>query len=262
MSFVFAFLWGLVFGSFLGMLTSRLGRAPLAAGRSYCDNCKEKVAWYDNIPILSFLLLHGRCRACKKPISPRYPVIEGLTGLLFLGSFGATSFFEPSGVLKDYKSLLGEFFLPFFLTLLVLFLAIAIIDFERLIIPDELLLVTGLLIASATLALPSPLFFHHLLWGAVSFLSILLVYLVTKGRGMGFGDVKLAFVLGLFLGYPESLVSLFLAFLTGGIAGAILILLGKASFGKPVPFGPFLIFGALVSFFLGEAIFKWYVNLP
>ncbi|MBI2590666.1 MAG: prepilin peptidase, partial [Candidatus Blackburnbacteria bacterium] len=111
------------------------------------------------------------------------------------------------------------------------------------------------------LSLPSPLLFDHLLWGTVSAGFFLFLFLVTRGRGMGFGDVKLSFVLGSLLGYPASLVWLFLAFLTGGAIGIILILAGKARFGQHIPFGPFLLFAAAVAFGFGEVLFKWYLLL-
>lgn len=259
--YLFLSLLGLAIGSFLGMLTYRLPRGIPLSGRSFCPHCKKKIRWFENIPVLSFVFLLGRCGRCGKNISWRYPLLELSTAGLFM----ATGLFWQSlapvnGVAYQFKELLGLQSLFLYLLLLTLATALFVVDLEFKLLPDSLLLYSLFSIFYFLFFLPSPLLFHHLLVGAISSTLFLLLFLATRGRGMGFGDVKLAFILGSLLGWPEILTWLFLAFLTGALVGIILILLGKAQFGQHIPFGPFLIFGAVVAFGFGEILFKWYLS--
>lgn len=260
--YVFLALLGLAVGSFLGMLTYRLPRGLSFSGRSLCPHCKAKIRWFENIPVLSFVFLWGKCARCGKRISWRYPLIETAAAGLFTA---AGVFWENIGpqnsIAYSAKQELGTFSLVFFLIILTLGIALFVIDLEFQILPDSLVLTLGLITLILILSLPSPLLFHHLLAGALSSFFFLLLYLATRGRGMGFGDVKLSFVLGSLLGYPESLVWLFLAFLTGGLVGAILILAKKARFGQHISFGPFLLLSGVVAFGFGEILLKWYLTL-
>ncbi|MDO8504057.1 MAG: prepilin peptidase [bacterium] len=240
---------GLVVGSFLGMLTFRIPRKKKLSGRSFCDECGEKIRWFENIPILSFLLLGGRCRVCKKKISLRYPLIEVLAAMSFLAI----------GYL--WSNLMPEQSLVFLLLLGTLLLGLLVTDIEFQTLPDEILLPLALLTFLALLFAPSPTLFTHLFWGFIVFLFFLAIYLLTHGRGMGFGDVKLVFILGSLLGYPGSLVWIFLSFLTGATSGLIMIIIGRAKRNSQIAFGPYLIFSFWIAIFWGKTIYEWYLNL-
>lgn len=235
---------GLALGSFLGVVTRRLpGRESFVKGRSYCPRCKAQIAWYDNIPLVSYFLLKGRCRNCRKRISIRYPLIE-------LG--------VASGVVAIYI-----FRLPSPLLLLAVFLltvSIFVIDIEKKIIPDELIFLGYGLTLSALLLGWNKDFYLHLLGGIVPALFLLLTHMITKGRGMGLGDVKYALFPGTFLGWPLSLIWLFLSFLTGASVGVILILTGKAKWGKHIAFGPFLALSFLIAYLFGSNFISWLIG--
>jgi len=233
------FLCGLIVGSFLNVVIYRLPRElDFVKGRSFCPKCKHKISWFDNVPILSFLMLRGRCRFCQSPISWRYPAVELLTGGLFL---------------LGYLSHLSNLSFVLFSGLIVIFF----IDLEHQIIPDEIVIPLSIIfIVFALITNYQLLITNYFLSGLGSFLLLLLLYLVTCGKGMGFGDVKLAFLMGLVLGFPKIVVAFYLAFLTGAIAGVILILLGRAKFKQKIAFGPFLVLGTVVSSLWGDKILK------
>jgi len=194
------------------------------------------LAWKDNIPLLSFVLLKGRCRYCHSPISRHYPIVElaaaGLTLLVFQYTSEVPRHLGGVGTLLIVYCLLTVF----------------VSDLRYLIIPDEVL------VFAAVVALLAGMPLGNLLpaAGAAGFFWLLIV--ITKGKGMGWGDVKLAGLMGLILGWPQLLAALFLAFLTGAVVGAILILLGKKKFGQHIPFGPFLATSTFISLFWGETI--------
>lgn len=218
---------GLIFGSFLSVVTYRIPKnISFVKGRSYCPKCKEKISWYDNIPLISFLLLKGKCRECKEKISIRYPLVELLTSISF---FLVSLNFYP-----DISKII------FYLLIFLITWAIVIIDFEKGIIPDELTFLGVLISFLYVLLFISNKTFEHLFSGFAFSIFMLLVHLFTKGKGMGLGDVKFVLFPGIFLSFPMGIIWLFLSFITGSIVGVILIFTGKAKFGKPIAFGPFL----------------------
>jgi leader peptidase (prepilin peptidase)/N-methyltransferase len=231
-------IFGLVVGSFLGAYTFRYSRGiSVLKGRSFCPKCKKNLAWYDNIPILSFLLLKGRCRECGKKISLRYPLIELATALGFVGVWFLS---------------LKPVFLIFLILIFSLLVAIFVIDLEQKIVPDELVFAGfGLTVFYLLLISPSTLF-TSLAAGFGAALFLLLIHLATRGRGMGLGDVKFAVFAGTLLGWPMMPVWLFTAFLTGAFVGTILVLAKKVSFGKQIAFGPFLVMSLIIVFIWGE----------
>jgi len=244
---------GMATGSFLGALTFRLPRGQtIVKGRSLCDHCKRKIAWHDNIPLFSYFFLGGRCRHCNRQISKRYPFIELSTGLLFLGTYFLLN--NCSGALAQtlcsWKDSLKLLTLPYLLFVASVMIAIFVIDLEQKLIPDELSLFGFIVVLVASIFLAS--FFANVLSGLLVSAILLLIHLATNGRGMGLGDVKLALFAGTFLGWPYALIWLFIAFLTGAQVGIILILLGKASFGKQIPFGPFLVISFFITVVLGQ----------
>lgn len=259
--FFFLLLLGLVVGSFLGCLTWRFPKMIDLWGRSSCPGCKTKIRWQDNIPIFSYFLLGGKCKSCKRKISLRYPIIEGITGLVFLtfgwvylsgGSYGIL------GALVKYKEWLGVFTLPYLLFITAGLLAIAVVDFEYQLIPDKILFpILAFNILILIFLSPSPFLFTHFAWATFAALFFFLLHILTRGRGMGLGDVKLSFFLGLLLGFPETPVAIFLSFLAGAAVGIILIFGGRARFGNPIPFGPFLVLGSFTALVMGRSIWQW-----
>jgi len=240
----FIFILGLTLGSFLNVVIYRLnhGFSPLK-GRSFCPKCKKKIRWYDNLPLISFILLKGRCRFCHSPISWQYPLVELTTGLVFLVVYFIWNLSGGNLVFLFYQLLISSFLVAIFVS-----------DLRYLTIPDELIWPAVFL----------SLFFN---WFNRSFLLFLVsglgaagiflfLALITKGRGMGGGDVKLVFLMGLVLGWSGILISLYWAFLTGAMTGVILILLGKKHFGQHIPFGPFLASGALLALLWGDKIWQ------
>ncbi|EKD62963.1 MAG: type II secretory pathway, prepilin signal peptidase PulO [uncultured bacterium] len=255
LSIVSVVVFGLVVGSFLSAYTYRQPRGKsIIKGRSVCPRCKSKIAWFDNIPLLSYLLLEGKCRSCKKKISLRYPLIELGTAILFVVAlFGSRAVRLNVGwttLLPDYL-----FYLVIFI-LISISISILVIDLEHQIIPDE----PVFLALSVTLLL---LLFsgytnvwENLLAGFGSALFLLLLHILTRGRGMGLGDVKLALVGGLILGIPLSAVWMFGSFILGGALAVILLFLGEAHLGQKVAFGPFMIASFFIVLIFGDTIVK------
>lgn len=238
---------GLVFGSFLTSLTYQTEKSDFSWDklwrRSKCPKCKHPLIWHDNIPLLSYVVLGGKCRACSKPISKRYPLIEVAGLVVFL--------FMAVGYIRGTFDIWA---LPYFLFLATGLLAIAIVDLEHQIIPDKIVipLVAIHLLVFIIFSL-SPILFVNLFWASIASVFFLALYFITGGRGMGLGDVKLAFLIGLIAGH-YAWIAIFLSFVIGAVVGIILILLHHASFGKPIPFGPFLILGTFLVILAGEKI--------
>lgn len=228
------FCYGLVFGSFSNVLIDRTesGESVLW-GRSHCDFCKKTLRWHELIPVLSFLLQWGKCRRCHKHLSVQYPVIELVTALGYLG----ISQYIPFGIVYILSAII-------FSSSLVLFMA----DYKYQILPDEMVLL-GSLAAFFLMIISYPtanwLSYFASSVGAMGFFYIL--WFGTKGKGMGFGDVKLAGMMGLVLGFPSIVFSLYIAFLTGATVGVILILAKNKSLKSKIAFGPFMIFGLLIA---------------
>lgn len=250
----FLFLLGLAIGSFLNVLIDRLPRdKSVIKGRSYCDSCEKPLLWYDLIPLVSFVLLKGKCRYCHSPISFYYSTVELTTGVIFVLVY---LFFFQEGIENHESRIMGLFALGYYLfvaaTLIVVFFA----DLKYGIIPDKIVY-PGVVISLLYLfILHNSLFIIHLLSALGAFLFFLLLFLVTRGRGMGFGDVKLVFLLGLFLGFPKIILALYFAFLTGAFVGCILILWRKKRLSETIPFGPFLSAGAFIAMFFGDVFLK------
>jgi leader peptidase (prepilin peptidase)/N-methyltransferase len=237
---------GAIFGSFLNVVAYRLPRGEsLSRPRSRCPQCQTAIKPYDNVPILSWLALRGRCRSCRAPISARYPLVEAMTGLLCALVVIAKG--------PDEDALLG-------LALVLLLIPITLIDLDHRIIPNRLTLL-GAILAPALVALTAPdALAEHLIAGVAAGGFFLLAVLAYP-RGMGMGDVKLAAVLGLFLGRAVG-PALFVALVAGTVVGAAVIARKGARAGRKtaVPFGPFLAFGGVVALFAGDAMVDWYLS--
>lgn len=266
--FIF-FILGLVIGSFLNCLIYCLEskdnfisgkKRENIFGRSFCPHCSHQLSWYDLVPVLSFIFLKGKCRYCKKPISWQYPAVEMATGLIFLSIF---NFQIPAiNQFLSYNQLLNLFY--YFLIACFLII-IFIYDLKHFTIPNKIIypaiLITLIFNFQYLFFGQSSIFKNSILaaFGASAF--FFLIFLISQGKAIGFGDVKLAFFLGLFLGWPNIIIALFFSFLIGAIIGLGLIFLRKKTLKSEVPFGPFLTVGAFISLFWGSQIIAWYLGL-
>jgi leader peptidase (prepilin peptidase)/N-methyltransferase len=236
---------GLALGSFLNVVAARLPeRRSLVHPRSACPRCNQEIAWYDNVPLLSYALLRGRCRSCGEPIGLRYPAVELATGLLVAACFLRFGF---SG-----RAFVASFFAA---TLVVL----SAIDAERRILPDLIVLPATLIVLAAQIALFPD---RTVEWVLASLEAALFLFLALLAypRGMGMGDVKLALLLGAALGYAVA-VGMMVGMLAGLVASTVLFARhGLAARKMGIPFGPFLAFGALVALFWGEAMLDAYLS--
>ena len=241
MLYITIFTLGLLIGSFLNAVIYRLHSGEgLIKTRSHCPKCGHILAWYELVPVLSFVIQRGRCRQCRARISLQYPLVEIATASLF--------------ILVLYYNLP----LIYTTTAVSLLIVIFVYDLKHYIIPDKVIypaiLLAGIgLWQQATYAIQYTTYAAFL--AAAFFAS---VFFVSKGKWLGFGDVKLAFFMGLFLGWPNILVALFMAFILGGIIGIALILFNKKTMKSQVPFGPFLVGGTIMSMFWGAEIINWY----
>lgn len=287
---------GSVLGSFIEATAGRVINNRSVWGRSYCLRCQSKIRWYDLFPILSFLFLRGRCRDCHKKIPPETLIVEIATAFLVATLFYL--YFPNIDRLlnKDYYAVFGLLDLLFKLFVLVILEIVFITDFkvglifDKITYPASLIAFVYLFISSVvksalfyqqlqtsplgTYLLPpvSGFFYTQLerLWLPLGWSIIMalilsgffaLLIVITKGRGMGWGDVKYAFFLGLALGFPYGIEAIFLAFFAGAVISLLLVAFSKKRFGQTIPFGPFLSLGALLSLFWGQKILDLYFKL-
>lgn len=234
----------------LGVSVELPAEIGIARPRSRCPKCGHQIRWYENIPVLSWLWLRGRCSACKTPISARYPAVELLTGVLFAATawrFGA----QPVTLLWCG-----------FVAALV---ALAAIDWDTTLLPDGItlpLLWTGLVAAALGWTIP----LSTALWGAVAgYLSLWSVYwlfkLTTGKEGMGFGDFKLLGAIGAWLGWQVLPLTILLSSLVGAVVGIALIVFARHGRNVPIPFGPYLAAAGVLALFWGEALTTRYLGL-
>jgi leader peptidase (prepilin peptidase)/N-methyltransferase len=237
---------GLIFGSFFNVVAYRLPRGEsLVTPGSHCPRCDVPIKAHDNMPVVGWLLLRGRCRACGQRISARYPIVEALTAVLAI-----------SVVLVKHSAhdiVLG-------LVLVATLVPIALIDFDRRIIPNKITLPAAIAAVAIGLALRPSGVPEQLIAGAAAG-GFLLVFLLVYPRGMGMGDVKLAGVLGLFLGRSVA-VAVLSGVLAGAIVGGVVIARVGVQRGRKtaVPFGPFLALGGIIGLLAGPAIVHWYLH--
>jgi prepilin signal peptidase PulO-like enzyme (type II secretory pathway) len=238
---------GASIGSFLNVIADRLIREEtFIRGKSYCEKCHHLLNILDLIPIISFFFLQGRCRYCKVKLSFYYPFSEIFTGIIFLLVFHMIGLTSP---------LLLVFYLYSVSALLIIFLS----DIKYGIIPDKIIY-PGVLITFFFQLLTQYHFPTSYVFSAIgSGAFFLLLFLITKGKGMGFGDVKLGFYMGLLLGFPFIIYALYMAFLTGAFVSFILILWRRKNFKSTIPFGPFLVIATMIVMIfpqLGDFVMK------
>jgi leader peptidase (prepilin peptidase)/N-methyltransferase len=260
------FLGGLFIGSFLGVLVDRIPRGEtFIKSRSHCEFCRKELKWLDLIPVLSFIFTKGKCRYCKRKLPIFYPAIEFTTGIMFALTYIYSISNFQFLIFNQIPS--PNFLIALIYNLIVVsgFIVIFFMDLKYGLILDKILLPVIIIIAVYLFILNPSALIINLLCGILAFLFFLIVALTFKAirgkEGMGGGDIKLAFVLGLFLGFPNIIIALYLAFLTGAIGGIILILWKKKSLkSTTLPFGPFLILGALICLFWGNLIYLQVVH--
>ena len=255
---IVVFILGLIVGSFLNCVIYRLEQgSSFLRGRSFCPYCKHTLSWLDLIPVISFLILKGKCRYCQKPISVQYPLVELATAAIFLFVFFLPNIYP-----------IGQFIsMLFYLVISSFLIIIFVYDLKYYLIPDKIIYsaiaVTCLyqLFRIWNFANWDLFRISDLGFGILPALFLLAIIVISRGHWMGLGDFKLAILMGLLLGWPEIVVALFSAFLIGAIIGAGLIIAGKKTLKSEVPFGPFLVSGTFLAMFWGKQIVDWYSSL-
>lgn len=248
MFFIFIFIFGLAVGSFLNVIICRLEtKESIIKGRSHCPKCGAVLKWSDLIPLLSFLIQKGRCRYCRENISWQYPLVELATGLVFLAVF---NFQFP---IINFQSIVNFQILNLFYYFAItsFLIIIFVYDLKHYLIPDKIVF-PAILIA---------LIFNwsNILSAILASGFFLSLVLISKGKWMGLGDVKLAGLMGLVLGWPNILLALFLAFMSGAIIGISLMMAGKKSLKSQIPFGPFLAGSTILVILYGQYLTDWYL---
>lgn len=248
---VFVFTIGAAIGSFLNVCIYRIPAGEsIVSPRSRCPQCLAPIRWYQNIPLLSYALIRGRCANCHAPISLRYPLVEALTGILFLLVFLRYGLHPVTLIFWLFAAAL---------------VAITFIDLDHQIIPDVISL-PGIAVGFiCSFAVPWMTWLDSLLGIVLGGGSLYLVAvgyeLLTKKEGMGFGDVKMLAMIGAFLGWKAIFPVIFLSSLAGTLVGVPLMLIRKADGKLAIPFGPFLALGALVMVLWGPLLLRWYFGL-
>lgn len=289
--YLFLAVFGLIFGSFLNVATIRYnpdkGFSNLKAigGRSRCPVCRKQLAWYELVPVFSFLFLRGNCRHCGHRISLQYPIVELLTAILFAAIpwqivHGGVSFF--GGMPPTTAGLIALSAL--WIAVFVLFLVLSVIDLKHMIIPDAIngaLAFIGIALAGVTqwtngfgafqgsllrhyamlFGLRENIWTNHIVAALIGLLFFGSIIVFSKGKAMGWGDFKLAGALGLIFGWPDIIFVLAFSFIIGSIISIGLMLRGRKGMKDAVPFGPFLVIGATTLFFFGYRIMTLYFGL-
>ncbi|EKE10758.1 MAG: hypothetical protein ACD_15C00204G0010 [uncultured bacterium] len=259
------FILGLAIGSFLNVAVYRLRMAEtLVMDRSHCPHCKETIVWYDNIPVISFILLKFRCRNCHEKISWQYPLVEIAAGILF--ALVGYYFFQ----IDDMFSWIAS---GYYLAIISILLVILVYDFLYMEIPS-IVLALGIFISivfnlfadggreifSGMQAYDFSTY-SGVLAAVVSFSFFFLMVAVSKEKWMGMGDAYLVIFLGLIVGWPNILLALLLSFSLGAFAGILLVLSKKKEMGSQLPFAPFLVLGTMLAIFWYKPIVDWYFGL-
>ena len=262
-SLLFFFILGTAIGSFLNVVAYRsIHGGSVLFGSSRCPACKHKLAAKDLVPIVSFILLSGKCRYCKKKISLQYPIVELATGILFVFTF-----LYWSNTLDPIPYTAYDFIhLIFLLFVVSVLIVLFVTDVRDGLLPNSVVLPAVTIVATYKLLLvvvglsQFSVLFTDLLTALVVAGIFFAIVALSGEKAMGGGDVKLAFLIGLAVGWPAVTVALFTSFLTGAIVAVMLILVGKKRFGQSVPFGPFLSLGAFIALFWGREIIDLYLR--
>ena len=279
--YLIIFILGLIIGSFLNVVICRLESGEkIINDRSRCPHCQHNLTWRDLIPVLSFVFLKGRCRYCQRSVSLQYPVVEMATAIIFILIFnfqfsismeqGLQPDFVEFGLKPLLQFLISVSFYLFITSSLIIIFAY---DLKHYIIPDKIIYPAIIATLGFNLfsnfqfpisnfqSILNSQFSNFLFSAIIASVFFLSIVLLTRGRGMGGGDIKLAFLMGLLLGWPLIIVAVFSAFILGSIIGIFLILLGKKKMKSMVPFGPFLVAGTFLALFWGEEIIEYYIAI-
>ncbi|MDQ3098428.1 MAG: prepilin peptidase [bacterium] len=296
--YIITFILGTAVGSFINNTAERLYRGEKINGRSHCEHCNKTLSASDLVPLFSYIFLKGKCRYCHTNLPKQYIIIEIITGIIFTLIYHLVS--TKAFVSADYLNNSVHFvdfgiFVPliFFYIVTTSLLILFITDFKYGMLYDKVVLPTILFVFCYRILVIAYNYFHiysylnktelgqyfirsglalnrvqfssniflYTLLGSIAIASFfLLLIIITKGRGMGGGDLKLGFLIGLLSGWPNMVISIFIGFLTGAVVSCILLLVRKRTVGQTIPFGPFLILGCFIVMFFGDQLFGWYIN--
>lgn len=261
----FAGVFGLLIGSFLNCLIWRLYKEESILGRSYCPQCRKQIVWYDNIPLLSFIVLRGRCRHCHKKISWQYPLVEFITGALFvlafiknLGPWSMILNLGPLDLMGQVNSL--NFCLNLFRDYFIISVMLIVLIYDlRWYLISNLVIVPAAIVIFIINILLGYAWYTSLLFALISCAFFLAQYFITRKRGLGEGDIWLGFLLGLiFPSLPLWWLMIIIAYLLGSVTGLSLMLAGKKKWGSKLPLGVFLALGTIIVLLYGELILNNY----
>ncbi len=283
------FLFGVAIGSFINVLALRyedgasIFFTKRVQGRSKCMSCEKVLCWYELLPIASFVMQCGVCRGCKKPLRWQYPLVELITGVVTaaLPLFLMSHLGVPSLIASGSTLFWAYAVIALWLLISYTCITLAAIDLRLQIIPDQCNILLGIIGVAlvviralhlvtyesflgsygSTLGAPNSPTISALIAAGVALLFFGGIVYLTKERGMGMGDVKLAIPLGIILGWPDSFVAFAAAFIVGSLIGGIMLLRRKATMKAALPFGPFIIIGVFVAVFYGEMLARWYFSL-
>lgn len=240
------FLFGITFGSFFNVVGLRVPRkVSFVQGNSHCPACQHRLTWHELIPVLSFCWQRGKCRHCQARIAILYPIMELLTGLLFSYSYIQLGFTTELMTAVLFMSML---------------VIISVTDMAYMTIPDKILLFFFPIFILLRIISPLDPWYDALIGAVAGYLLIALIILISNG-GMGAGDMKLFFVIGIVLGWKDVLLTFFVAALLGAVIGMFLKLLQKVKAKQPIPFGPYIAVAAVVTYFYGEKLLLLYLSL-
>ncbi|MGC9046630.1 MAG: prepilin peptidase [Minisyncoccia bacterium] len=278
MLYFYLFVFGLIIGSFLNVVVWRFDinnhifSLNKLKGRSHCPYCGKTLQWYELIPIISFIIQKGKCLSCKHQLSWQYPIIEIITGIIFVI---VPFYFNKFYIFNPFKNEL----IILWLLIFIFWLLVSAIDFKKMIIPNDLnflLLLSGIILnlflyfsksnfinnsfvnGYSFMFSFSNSFLVNRLLGLLPAFFLLILFMLSKGNWIGFGDVKLMISSGLILGWPDSFIGILLAFIIGGLIGIILLVFGNKNLKSMIPFGPILILGMIITIFFGVDILKFY----
>lgn len=257
---IIVFIFGLMIGSFLNVVVLRIDELETIVNtRSHCPKCRKDLAWYDLIPLLSFVLLRARCRNCKEKISWQYPLVELATALGFMGVY---NFVVAQGLSQGWQIASIAFYFIIVSVLVVLFMY----DLSKYLVPDEFVYpaIALAIIFQCLMIYYIPnyrLTWMDLLYGGLIGAGVpALLSVPSRGKWMGYGDISIGALMGLLLGYPLVIVGMFMAFCSGGLIGSVLLLTKKKKMSSAVPFGPFLTASTLITLLYGPALLHWYLG--
>lgn len=256
------FFLGLLFGSFLNVVVMRLPQKKSIGGRSHCGKCGHLLTAIDLVPIFSFIFLFGKCRYCKSRISWRYPFTELVTAIIFTS---LSLKFSPASAFGSVELLWALIVCCFGIVIFYIdwehFLILDKVVFPGLIVICILNLIRDILYKTSFFSITDGFFISGITASLVAGALFYLIWFLTKGRGMGFGDVKLMLFLGAVAGFPGVLVIIFLAFLSGGVIGGFLLILNLKKLKEPIPFGTFLTVAMYINLLFGKPLLNWYLRL-